>query len=266
MWGAMRARCENPKNTAYRFYGARGIKVCERWGNFQNFVDDMGPRPDGASIERKDNNGDYCPENCCWADRQTQGNNTRRNVFVEHGGERKTLSQWAHQLGCDMRLIWQRINRYGWPADRAIFTPIRKCAKRAAAVALLPSVFASCSMQSEKMFKDGPNGTGYQYLVFQIGSQTAAESSSGAKYASNSEGSFKDFMQTMGIAFAGWTAASVQKAKEISAQVASREITKQQAQQQMAAIQQAELAAKSGAYSEALGAGAEATVGPVTPP
>lgn len=98
-WAAMRDRCGNPNNGAFDNYGARGIKVCERWQLFENFIADMGERPAGTTLERKDNAGHYEPGNCVWANAETQANNKRSNRFIEHEGRRLTLAQWARKLG-----------------------------------------------------------------------------------------------------------------------------------------------------------------------
>lgn len=97
-WSAMRDRCSNSNRHDWARYGGRGIKVCERWQVFENFLADMGERPLNMSLDRIDPNGDYCPENCRWASMRTQGNNTRRNIYIEHDGRRQTVAQWADEL------------------------------------------------------------------------------------------------------------------------------------------------------------------------
>lgn len=78
VWNQMIQRCENKKNKWYKCYGARGISVCARWHKFENFMVDMGPRPDGYSIERVDNDGNYEPKNCVWIPFNEQQKNQRR--------------------------------------------------------------------------------------------------------------------------------------------------------------------------------------------
>ena len=106
----MLRRCNNQNDKAFKNYGGRGIKVCNRWigkDGFKNFLDDMGPRPDGRlpsgkplyTLDRIDVNGDYCPENCRWATWKEQGANLRKNRFVYLWGERYTLSQACAILG-----------------------------------------------------------------------------------------------------------------------------------------------------------------------
>lgn len=123
-WKAIKSRCLNPKNKSYRDYGGRGIKICERWvASFENFLKDMGRAPKGKQIDRINNNGDYCPENCKWSTRQEQGRNTRRNHTIEYGGELKTIDQWADFLGIKRTTFEYRVYS-GWSVDRIFNEPI----------------------------------------------------------------------------------------------------------------------------------------------
>lgn len=98
-WGNMMERCFDQRDGKYRDYGARGITVCERWRNFENFYADMGERPKGLTIERIANDGNYEPGNCRWATPKEQANNTRRNRRISFGGETLTLTEWSQRLG-----------------------------------------------------------------------------------------------------------------------------------------------------------------------
>lgn len=130
-WIRMLDRCGNQNNSkAWKSYGGRGIKVCERWLNsFKNFLADMGPRPSANhSIDRIDNDGDYCPENCRWATRRQQANNKTNNFIIEHNGKRQSLAMWCHETGLSDGTIRGRIN-LGWSMDDVLGRPQRKVTK-----------------------------------------------------------------------------------------------------------------------------------------
>lgn len=121
-WQTMRARCNNPTCKAYRLYGARGIRVCERWESFDAFASDMGEPPFGLSLDRIDNDGHYEPGNCRWATHREQMLNTRRNVHITIEGETKTVSEWSARYGVPQHRVYCRMSR-GWDAVRALTAP-----------------------------------------------------------------------------------------------------------------------------------------------
>lgn len=124
VWAAMVYRCVNPKSIGYKNYGGRGIKVCERWQDVRNFLADMGHRPSPKhSVERRDNNGDYAPDNCHWGIKDEQVRNTRRNIYFEIDGKRMVMKDAAKHLGMDYHTLRQRI-RLGWSKEKAIRTPV----------------------------------------------------------------------------------------------------------------------------------------------
>jgi len=121
-WAGMKKRCLNKNCKDYLHYGGRGITVCDRWKNsFLNFLSDMGLCPEGLTLDRKDNNGNYEPSNCIWATRKSQANNTRRNAFIEFNGETKTISGWADFLGLDHRVLHFRLKH--WTLEDALTKP-----------------------------------------------------------------------------------------------------------------------------------------------
>lgn len=112
VWRSMKDRCLNPNAKAFPDYGGRGISICDRWLNsYAAFAADMGARPEGWSIDRIDNDGDYTPENCRWADRRTQQRNQRRAVYVLVGGVRYRAIELAERAGVKTDTIISRASK-----------------------------------------------------------------------------------------------------------------------------------------------------------
>lgn len=123
IWGGMRRRCYEVTNKSYDDYGARGIRVCDRWQLFENFYEDMGEPPTiRHSLGRIDNNGHYEPKNCRWETGKQQQRNTRSNRFVTWKGKTKTIMEWSEVLGINAPVLYYRISR-GW-SPRHAFTLI----------------------------------------------------------------------------------------------------------------------------------------------
>lgn len=113
-WLAMKTRCTNQCHQAYKNYGGRGIKVCDRWlglNGFTHFLEDMGDRPDDMTLDRIDVNGDYCPENCRWANWRTQAANRRNIVRITCHNETHTIREWSEKIGVSVTTINARLRR-----------------------------------------------------------------------------------------------------------------------------------------------------------
>lgn len=126
IWFGMRNRCDIVTSKDYKNYGGRGITVCKEWSNFENFKSDMYPRPDGKSIDRIDNDGNYSKENCRWATKKEQSNNQRTNVRITIGDKTQTLMQWVREYGCKYSTVHYRINNSGMPPEKALMRGITK--------------------------------------------------------------------------------------------------------------------------------------------
>lgn len=125
VWNSMLGRCYREGDSNFKNYGARGIKVCERWHTFENFLADMGERPtEKHSIERKDNDGDYEPGNCKWATKKEQARNTRRTRLFSFQGRSLTTAEWAAEVGIKEATLSSRLRLYGWSLKRALTTPV----------------------------------------------------------------------------------------------------------------------------------------------
>lgn len=112
IWNGMKARCFNPKSTSYKNYGGRGITICEEWLVFENFHNwaITNGYADDLQIDRINNNGNYCPENCRWVKREENMRNCSYNHFVEIMGVRKTVSEWIKELGISKSVAYRHLN------------------------------------------------------------------------------------------------------------------------------------------------------------
>lgn len=124
-------RCYHTNSNRYKYYGARGITVCDSWkDSFDNFYEDMGKRPSKEySIDRIDVNGNYCKDNCKWSDKYEQINNTTRNVYYNYQGEKLTLAQICRKLDLPYKTMWNRIHNKGATLEDALIVPVRNTSK-----------------------------------------------------------------------------------------------------------------------------------------
>jgi len=128
-WKDMNSRCYYPKAQYYKNYGGRGIKVCDRWRNkingLENFINDMGDRPKGYSLDRKDNNKDYSPRNCRWATNTQQCRNRTNNRLFEYKGVSRSIAEWCEIYKIKYSSFYSRTVR-GWSIEKILETPIKK--------------------------------------------------------------------------------------------------------------------------------------------
>lgn len=128
-WDAMMDRCYRGNHQYYSKYGGRGIKVCDRWHDFQNFYADMGDPEPHLSLDRINNDSDYTPENCRWATKREQSVNRSVTRWIELNGERLHLSGWAEKLGISREALHYRVKKFG--AEKALTMPFGRWTKEA---------------------------------------------------------------------------------------------------------------------------------------
>ena len=126
IWHSMIERCENAKSISYKNYGGRGISVCEEWHDFERFANwaNGSGYSENLTIDRLDNDKNYCPENCKWSTMKEQGRNKRTNRMVTIGGKTCTLSEWCESYEISQVTVQSRL-RYGWDIEKAITTPTK---------------------------------------------------------------------------------------------------------------------------------------------
>lgn len=123
-WANMKDRCNNPRSPKYYLYGGRGIQVCDRWLQFDNFLADMGERPEGMSLDRIDGSGNYSPDNCRWATPVEQQNNLRTNRRFLFQGEVRTLSEIMRMTGLKRDTLQYRLLQ-GWSDEQVAMPPMK---------------------------------------------------------------------------------------------------------------------------------------------
>lgn len=121
VWRSMLARCRNPKDRKWMRYGGRGINVDEKWESYPAFRDDMGPRPDGFTLERLCNDSDYGPANCVWASRSDQCRNSSQTRLITFGGATKSLIEWCEIMNLPRAIVATRLSS-GWSVEDALTT------------------------------------------------------------------------------------------------------------------------------------------------
>lgn len=124
----MRNRCTKPTNKRWRHYGGRGIKICDEWlSSFEEFYKwaIANGYQSNLTLDRSDNNGDYCPTNCRWVNWTVQARNRQNTNLVSYKGKTQVLMEWANELNINLNTLQTRIYQYKWSVERALSTPPR---------------------------------------------------------------------------------------------------------------------------------------------
>ena len=126
IWATMLQRCFYKNSKSYKNYGGRGIKVCKNWLKFENFYNDMGDRPEGRSLDRIDNNGNYEYKNCRWATKKEQDDNKRTTIFVSINKVKISFNDLVEFFGLTRGSLHNRIFIRNWDLGKALTTKIKK--------------------------------------------------------------------------------------------------------------------------------------------
>lgn len=124
-WSSMRERCLQPSHPAWKWYGGRGITICDRWNEFKRFYEDMGDPAPGMSLDRIDNDKGYGPENCRWATWHEQARNRSNNKILTWNNKTKSVTEWAIETGINRTILFRRLNE-GWSVERTLTQKPRK--------------------------------------------------------------------------------------------------------------------------------------------
>lgn len=127
IWNSMRNRCNNPNALRYKDYGGRGIKCCEEWNDFKEFLKwaNSNGYKDDLTLDRIDNNKSYCPDNCRWVTMEQQQYNKRTTHYLTYNGETKSMAEWAKEKNMCFQTLAARINNYNWTVEQALETPVK---------------------------------------------------------------------------------------------------------------------------------------------
>ena len=125
IWRHMHRRCENPIDISYKYYGNKGIQVCNEWNDFNTFAEwaYRNEYTDDLTIDRIDSNKNYCPENCRWTDCTTQNRNSSHCHYLTYNGVTLSMSAWAERTGLPYSMIKSRLNKLHWTVEEALTVP-----------------------------------------------------------------------------------------------------------------------------------------------